>query len=628
VDTCATTDELGFDKPGALTRHFAERWLSAKGERIIAWLLEAALGKNALYFIEKTKEYVDAWRGGGKIVPVDAFDGFVITGDPVEDTIIPHAILVWTCMNDQPWQEDVYHRWLDSLLAAGSAEAAYLAASLWPAHDLMAKVSYRPPGWLVYRGQLDAEAERLILTEMLKGLYGPTISLYGSFEYDDVPNPEDLPKQYIKRHGFTHPICGLVWPGAFIRHDGLRNRIHEALAAPSWSEGVMGAAMLLYLSLKTLNELSAPFQELLSILEQNLFKFDERHINIINFHIDKIENIDYDLIKGYINYIIILYDQIMNNDILSIKVLSKYISVGLKTNDMLYIGKSLKDRIFNLMLKEREKVESWLEKNTDDLRIRDVLFALYMTDRIDYGDRYTIGFKKELKTEHFEKKIEDICGEIKYLDKINFLIYQAKIYFNKGWDTHKICNFIKDILKRELKIDLICDFNRDFIGEYAKIIHSWHPNRKYFFEILRSNHIGLSLYYEMLKRWDWAGIDFIDDIKEEKERNLYLEIKNKIPGNLYRIPMSNIEKMDLYLNKIESNNLPYKEIKYKLINELINIMKNNYYEILEYFKDESKLIKARKVILSNIKFFRDISSDPILIEKLGICNKSQNMMIY
>ena len=132
----------------------------------------------------------------------------------------------------------------------------------------------------------------------------------------------------------------------------------------------------------------------------------------------------------------------------------------------------------------------------------------------------------------------------------------------------------------------------------------------------------------MLKRWDWAGIDFIDDIKEEKERNLYLEIKNKIPGNLYRIPMSNIEKMDLYLNKIESNNLPYKEIKYKLINELINIMKNNYYEILEYFKDESKLIKARKVILSNIEFFVDILIDPILIEKLGIYNKSQNMIIY
>ena len=198
------SDELGLDKPGALARYFAERWLeepSDKGEQLIAWLLEAALGRNTLYFIEKTKEYIDAWprpdppsrrriwpvlpwknnpshanqprwRGNREIVPVDAFDGFAITGDPIEDTIIPHAVLVWTCMNDRPWPEEVYHRWLDSLLAAGSAEAAYLAASLWPAHDLMAKVTYRPAALLVDRGQLDAEAERVILTEMLRGKMG------------------------------------------------------------------------------------------------------------------------------------------------------------------------------------------------------------------------------------------------------------------------------------------------------------------------------------------------------------------------------------------------------------------------------------------------------------------------
>ncbi len=95
-----TTDELGFEpghRPGALTRYFAKRWLntpSAKGEQLVAWLLEAALGRNVMYFIERTKEYVDAWGGGGEVVPVDAFDAFLITGDPVEDTIIPHAVLV------------------------------------------------------------------------------------------------------------------------------------------------------------------------------------------------------------------------------------------------------------------------------------------------------------------------------------------------------------------------------------------------------------------------------------------------------------------------------------------------------------------------------------------------------
>jgi len=296
VGTRATSNELGFDtghKPGALTRYFAERWLkepSAKGEQIIAWLLEAALGRNAMYFIEKTKEYVDEWGGSGEIVPVDAFDGFKITGnDPFEDSLIPHAILAWTCMNDQPWPESVYHCWLDELLADGSAEAAYLAANLWPAHNLMEKVTYRPARWLVYRGQLDAEAERLILTEMLKGASGPRTSLYGSFEYDDATYPELLPEQYIFRHGFTHPICGLVGPIGFKSDSYLKKRIQEALAAPSWSEGVKDAAMLLYLSLKAFNELRPPGQETLNLLEQNLFKLEERHINIINFHMDKIE---------------------------------------------------------------------------------------------------------------------------------------------------------------------------------------------------------------------------------------------------------------------------------------------------------------------------------------------------
>ena len=64
MGTRVTSDKLGFDvahRPGALARYFARRWLSAKGEGVIAWLLEAALGKNAMYFIEKTKEYIDEW---------------------------------------------------------------------------------------------------------------------------------------------------------------------------------------------------------------------------------------------------------------------------------------------------------------------------------------------------------------------------------------------------------------------------------------------------------------------------------------------------------------------------------------------------------------------------------------
>jgi len=626
VGTCVASDKLGFDRPGALARYFAERWLeepSTQGEQIIAWLLEAALGRNALYFIERTKEYVDKWGGSGEIVPENAFNGFVITGDPIEDTIIPHAVLVWTCMNDRLWGEEVYHRWLDSLLAAGSAEAAYLAASLWPAHDLMTKVTYRPVQWLVYRGRLDAEAERLILTEMLKGEYGPRTSLYGPFAYDAVQYPEILPEQYIRRHGFTHPICGLVEPIELEWGSDLKNCIQEALAAPSWSEGVKGAAMLLYLSLKAFKELKANSQDILNTLEKNLFKLDEIHNNIINFHMDKIEEIDYNLLKYYINYLIILYNRVTNESNLPMKMFSKYMSIGLRTKDIFYIGKDFRDIIFNLMLKEKEKVGSWLENQIDDLRIKNLLLATYMTKNIDY-----ITIDEELKTEQVEKKIEDIYGKIKYIDKIKLFIDQVRIYFYEYHDSCIICNFIENILKREGRISFI----RNFIVDLEIIINSLHPKRNVILKqdmFLDSNHIGLYLYYSILNNWDHKLVDFRDHIKRQKEIKIYSNIKDKIIENFYIHIMDNIgAKLNFYFKKIESNNLPYEEIKYELINELIDIIENNYDKILEYFKDENELKTARKVILYNVELFRNNLRNLGLIELFGINIKPQNTIIY
>ena len=605
------------------------RWLiepSARGEQLIAWLLEAALGRNVLYFIERTKEYVDEWGGGGEVVPVDAFDGFMITGDPVEDTLIPHAVLVWTCMNDRPWPEEVYHDWLDKLLAAGSAEAAYLAASLWPAHDLMEKVTYRPARWLVYRGQLDAEAERLILTEMLKGKFGSRTSLYGSLEYDDLPDPEELPKQYIKRHGFTHPICGLVDLRDISSNLDLRNRIQEALNAPSWSEGVKDAAMLLYLSLKAFNALWGPEREMCDILEKNLFKLDERHMNIINFHADKIQKIDYNLIKDYINYLTILYNKFVNN--ISYITLSKYISIGLKINDILYIGGRLKDRIFNLISKEKEKVGSWLKEQAYDLRIKDLLLTAYMIKIIYNKDFEFITKNKELENEYLDEKIENIYGKIKYIDKISLLIDQGKIYFNHDIALHKICNLIENILKKEFIINFGCNFRED----YKKIIKSWHPKWSDLEKIDTfpdSNHIGLYLYYGILSKWRLEVENFSYYIKKKNNKKLYLYTRRKIIENFYTNSTYNIEiNLNLYLNKIENNNLPYKELKYELINELIDIIENSFDKISKYLKYYDKLKIAKKVILSNIDLFRKKLRSSRLIELLGVDNKSQNIIMY
>ena len=589
-----TTDELGFDtahRPGALTRYFAKRWLeepTAKGERLIAWLLEAALGRNTMHFIERTKEYVDAWGGRGEVVPANAFDGFVITGDPVEEAIIPHAMLVWTCMNDRPWSEEVYHRWLDTLLAAGSAEAAYLAASLWPAHDLMAKVTYRPPGWLVYRGQLDAEAERLILVEMLKGASEPTTSLYGPFEYDDdVTYLKKLPQQYIKKHGFTHPICGLVNPIALKSDSDLMDRIRAMLAMPSWSEGVKDAVMLLYLSSSEFNNKPACptfVMKFLEIIEQNFFKLDKKHIDIINFHNGKIDEIDYNLIEDYINYLIILHNIVINGgrSHLSIKTFSKYISIGLKTKDILYIGKEFGNVIFNLMRTEKEKVESWLEKQVDDSRIKDILLPVYMAGMNDYTM-----IDKELNIEQLEKKIEDIYGKITYVDKIRLLIDQAKKYFNISNNKYKIFDFIDDILEREVGVNFSCNFRED----YVKIISSWHPNRWYFsdkYMFFKLNHIGLHLYYNILQGWEGKIMGII--VNEGKEAKVYTDTKWKMIENLYGHKTDSIKiRLASYLNKIEYNNFPCEELKNNFINEFLNFMKENRNEILKYLKHESKL---------------------------------------
>jgi len=527
--TPVASEKPGFNKPGALARYFAERWLkepSAKDEQLIARLLEGALGRNTMYFIEKTKEYIDAWprpdpperrriwpilpwknnpsnanhprwRGSWEIVPENAFDGFVVTGDPVEDTLIPHSVFVWTCMNGEPWAEEVYHRWLDSLLAAGSNEAAYLAAGLWPADGLMQKVTYRPAGWWVYWGQLDAEAERVILTEMLRGEDGLMPSLYGPFGYDDVLNPERLPEEYIYRHGFTHPICGLVAPRVWLLNCGLRQRIREALAAPSWSEGVKDAVMLLYLSLnefknslkepqktkssfpvygeieaiREFQELSFNIQELLKTLDQNLFKLDERHINIINFCMDKIENIDYDLIKDYIKYFVILYNK---------PVYNKF---------EIYINEE-KERLIN----------------------------------------------KKVKTYSY-------------------------------WDDDEIRK-------------AVINFSDNFKQDYEKIKSAWHPRRRWMHGdkmFLKSNHIGLYLYYDILQKWiperkmdeinsrraNWYSygysavyklfkwptkvIDFRDYINEKKEYDIFKATRRRIIENYYENRFNKEKKLGLHL---------------------------------------------------------------------------------
>ena len=131
-------------------------------------------------------------------------------------------------------------------------------------------------------------------------------------------------------------------------------------------------------------------------------------------------------------------------------------------------------------------------------------------------------------------------------------------------------------------------------------------------------------------------LDFIYHMNKSVEIKVYSDTRNKIIENLYRHTIDDIDiKLDLYLNKIESNNFPCEEIKEEitkeLIIELVNMTENNFGKIAEYFWDISRIEKteiARKVVIENIDLFKDKPRNQLLFDLLNISTKSFNMIIY
>jgi len=262
--------------------------------RFVHEFLEALFGRNALYFIEETRRGLARSKGArGEVIGAEALDGFCPTGDPEEDHIIAHAGLVWTHMNGDPWPEEVYREWVQRLVKSGSEEAAYLAASLWPARGLMEEVSYRPVKCLIYEGTWDERAEQRALAEMLKRLdplFGVVRDLPDPctiFAYDSLVSPEQLPSEYIKQRGFDRPICGLVDLDDIEKDEEVAQRVRAALTAPYWPEGVREAAILLYMSIKLKcrieREINYFLEKISEIIEQSFCNFSEKQIELINF---------------------------------------------------------------------------------------------------------------------------------------------------------------------------------------------------------------------------------------------------------------------------------------------------------------------------------------------------------
>ena len=130
-------------------------------------------------------------------------------------------------------------------------------------------------------------------------------------------------------------------------------------------------------------------------------------------------------------------------------------------------------------------------------------------------------------------------------------------------------------------------------------------------------------------------LDFIYHMNKSVEIKVYSDTRNKIIENLYRHTIDDIDiKLNLYLNKIGSNNFPCEEIKEEIKKELrmelINIMKNDYGKILEYFGNINgikELEIARRVVIENIDLFADKPRNRWLFNLLNIRTESSYILM-
>ena len=627
---------------GKLVRHFARCWLSTKDERFVAQVLEAALGRNALYFIEKTQAYAEKWKEGCEVVPADALDGFVATGDPEEDCLIAHAGLVWTHMNGRPWPDEVYHRWLDSLLAANSAEAAYLAASLWPARDLMAKVAYRPVGWRIAEGNLDAETECLVLIEMLKGDDWPR-PLY---EYDEVTRPSRLPNEYIKKHGFSHPICGLIDLVEAMRDGEVIREIQAALASTQWPEGMRQAAAVLYMLLGSVEahcwwlpwDLAVILNKLKELSGQI---FSEEQNKIINFYFGKSEKIEYEILKKYINYMIVIDNYINKHynlnqfkELAELIKFKKYILNGLRLSDLFFINKRFVILINRLKSKENKIVERWLEGQGDDPRVNDILTALciYNQEFDNYGEE---AIKNNIKNIYkVNEDINLVKIAINILNKYLISFYDEQKLFSLILNTTKnIKKNINPLFIEDLRNIIILRSSKMSQIRFKKMLtYLKYDLAKNLSNNIYLNHIGLYIYYKILGKWR-KNLDIVEYIKNRKYIIMYNYLEEDVLINFNIDKYNNkIKLTKFYLEKIRNNNFKNEREKEVELKKIFKFIDENFLEIFnyigEYIRNDRNLNIIRKEILSNMHLLNKNSTKKYFIDLLEIENGSFQSIFY
>jgi len=637
------------DEPQTLAEHFARRWLnspSAEDLHYVQRLLEAIWGRNTLYFIDKTKEFLEAGIKGNEIVPVEALDGFVVTGDPTEDGIIAPAVLVWTHINDRPWEEGVYHRILDKLLLCRSDEVAYVAALTWPARGLIDKVKYRPAIYRVYKGGLDEEGEREVLTAMLReehdygatGLYPEyLLKLRWNLNKNYIPNYiqdieitylEDLAGEYIRRHGFTHRICGLVSPYKVALYNEIKEEIKGKLLAPYWSEEVREAAMLLYISLNRFivgERFNEKFKEILAIIEEkknNVFTPEQNQL--IAFCLGTERQVEYKILKKFINHILVIDKNVYDKEIHDkyelkseiINRIERYIDNGIKIEDLFIYCRFISNFILELANKKVEYIYKFIGEIQDNLIITDILNSINIIIKEEFFiNNLKYNFNDKYSYEEYFKTMLAVLRRIKWL----------------GIDRDDYPSRIKElaykIVEEGIEIKSRYYFNQDLI----KIFYSCFSDRSKFFDIYKFNeisHIGLAIYYGICDDWKKGA----EELFNLKFKNNFYELYDKISERMRAIFLSygynsnknTIGKLEYIMNIIEYKNLSREDELYIVENYLEELL----FDILNSNKNNKDLIyKIRDLMIKKYKYIQDYRLKENVLNILNIDTKSKGYII-
>ena len=588
-----------------LANYFSERWFNEPGHRELAFvreLLESFFGRNGLYFIDKTEELIKAKVKYNKKIQPSVLEEFKITGDAHEDGVIAHAGMIWSLLNGEPWPEAVYHDYVERLVKGGSELTAYVAARLWPARGLIKKVQYRPLSYRIDFGKFTNEDYKEFLRQFdvpYSFFMEPDLIPYFMQYRDDFDiSLFRIPRYYLEKFGFSHPVCALVTVHAI--DNFFVKKLREVLEKDSLSEEIYDALLFLYLHLevyiKIAKEDKQEVSQILLDLQSDLDIFIKNKIKNypeIEQKTKDFLSIEPKAFKKFINQFIFLYIT------LSLELGQEQIEYHFK--------EEFKNKISRAIVKLSEDNEDIFE-NIYSIGEKLVRIIKY----IDHEEKVKI--EKYIKKRSEEKKVKELLAK---LELFNIFLYPEEFYDNhikklrKIFSTKEIFEIvIKNIsdIEKDLKIKILgkiiekefdeSNLRNDKINEdLYLILNATLGSNKSDFQ--RTGNYGLILYSLM------KGLYNINCAKKSKNPyiNKYREIAKKM-----QISFSNRNGDSFFgniiytLERIYFGNFIDIDEETRCINLLLETINANIDYIYEYLqKDQNLLIDLRRRFILNIE---------------------------